>query len=139
MSMKFPLFFLVSLLAAVLAGCGPIYNTSYTYQAPAGIQGRQCIIQCQQAKTLCQSACSTRNYQCKSMSMQEARYSYREYKYRQRRRGEAIDRDLDDFYNPMGCGGSCGCAPKFNDCYTMCGGQVLVHKKCVAFCGSENQ
>ncbi len=131
-------FTLLLILALSLAACGPVYQTSYSYQPPASIQGKQCIIQCQQAKTTCESACSTRKFQCQQAAMSQARFNFAEYRSQQKLQGKPISQDLNDFYNPIGCDSFCGqCPTNFNNCYTMCGGKVLVHKKCVAFCGKN--
>lgn len=134
------IFRLISLLliACILAGCGPVYQTSYTYQAPKNIQAKQCIIQCQQAKTTCQSACQTSQYQCQQAAMSQARFNYEEYKSQQKLMGKPVQADLNSFYNGGDCYNTCGqCSYNFNNCYTMCGGKVLVHKRCVAFCGKN--
>ena len=130
--------FSVILLACSLAACGPVYQTSYSYQAPHNIHEKQCIIQCQQAKTTCNSACQTGQYQCQQAAMSRARFNYAEYKSRQRLMGQPVQRDLNSFYNGSNCDSTCGqCTYNFNNCYTMCGGKVLVHRQCVAFCPKD--
>jgi len=132
---------IIAIIALFLAGCGPMYDTYYTYQAPQSIQGRQCIITCQQARTVCRSAKMTEENMCQSRAEQDARFQYAEYRSHQRAIGKPVTKDLNYFYNGFGCGGGMtdfpGCTANFNDCYTMCGGRVLVHKRCVAFCGKN--
>lgn len=123
----------ILLLAMVVTGCGPVYRTSYSYVPPPGMNGRMCIMQCIQAKNMCDQMCEMKHENCKSRRMNEARYYYDDYKQQRLAQGKSVDRSLNSF-NYSSCNQNCHCVENYNDCYSLCGGQVLVHRQCTAFC-----
>lgn len=124
----------------LLAGCGPIYQTHYSYQPPASMQARRCIVQCQQNQTQCSFACTAQNNQCERLAQQSAKFQYEAYVNQQETAGKPVTETVNDFFNDSQCQmqQSCQCHSQYNQCYQLCGGQVIQHKKCVAFCGKQN-
>ena len=43
-------------LLALLSACGPIYDTQYSLVPPTSIEGRRCVGQCQQNRTICRQS-----------------------------------------------------------------------------------
>jgi hypothetical protein len=138
--MKLPLkaLFLTIACFTLLYGCGPVYETSYSFKAPKDSNGAMCVMQCSNTKQLCRRLCSTDDQNCKEMAHEQARFEYEAYLSKQRISGLPINRDLNSFYDPLQCSRSqCHCEEDYRACYSMCGGKVITHKKCVAFCGEH--
>jgi hypothetical protein len=135
-SMKKNKFYLmIFLITAWLSGCGPVYQTSYTYQPPTSQVGRMCISQCMQTKSSCEQMCQMQDQNCRMMARQNAFYQYQQYRDYQTSHGLSVDRNLNDFDNSFfECRKSCHCSADFNFCYQNCGGVVQEHKVCTAFC-----
>lgn len=133
MSMIKRLGFLI-ILALLLSGCGPMYKTTYSYIPPQSKNGRMCIMQCMQTKQMCEQMCEMKKENCRSREMNESRYRYQEYAYHQKMANKPIERSPDSFYYGYSCHQDCNCVTGYNDCYTVCGGQVLQRRECVAFC-----
>lgn len=126
-------FLLSSIL--LLSGCGPIYKTTYSYYPPRSESGRMCAMQCQQTQMMCNQMCEARRDSCRSQAWSSAQYQYEEYKHERRREHKSIDSDVNDFYDTSQCDNiSCGCSSMYNNCYVTCGGRVVPHTVCVAFC-----
>jgi uncharacterized protein YceK len=127
------LFFIVGLL---LSGCGPIYQTTYSYQPPRAQMGKMCISQCFQTKSMCQQMCQTQDQSCRTQEHQNAYFRYQAYHAQQVSRGKPVNKSINDFDNSFSvCQHSCSCTADFNMCYQSCGGSVLEHRECTAFCG----
>lgn len=124
---------LLILLVTLLTGCGPIYRTSYSYAPPTNQNGQMCTMQCLQTKNMCEQMCDMRQDNCDMRARDDARYRYRDYERRRREDRQPVDRSMDSFYYPS-CNKDCRCVENYNDCFTLCGGRVLVHKTCQAFC-----
>lgn len=67
----------LALLAGVAACATPRYQTSYRYEAPAGVEGQACVQRCDAALAGCQAKCGVAYQSClKTLEPQvEARYS----------------------------------------------------------------
>lgn len=129
------LFLLLILCFTLLTGCGPIYQTSYTYQPPRSQNGKMCVAQCFQTKSYCQQMCQMQDQNCRMQAHQNAYYQFQSYSEEQRSQGKKIDRSIDDFdHSYSECGQKCHCTSDFNLCYQNCGGSVFEHKVCTAFC-----
>lgn len=135
------LFLSVLLIASLaLTGCGPIYQTTYSYEPPANINARSCIVQCQQNRMQCNFACSSQNNQCEMMAQQSAMFQYRAYVSQQRAAGQPVTATVQNFFDDSSCQmqSYCNCTPQYNQCYQFCGGRIIAQQKCVAFCGDDN-
>jgi hypothetical protein len=138
MQKRLSCFALVISLMVALTGCGPIYNTEYSYIPPATDMGKMCVNQCITNKTLCQQMCQMRNDSCRTQSRQNALFDYQMYKHRQKANKQPITKDLSAFdRGGYECNSRCDCDFSFNQCYSACGGQVQEHKVCVMFCDKQ--
>lgn len=125
-------------LAITLAGCGPIYQTHYSYVPPHSSVGKMCIAQCVQSKSTCQQMCQMKEQNCQYQSREEARYSYSEYKHDRKKHGKAVKKELRDFDSGRySCHQSCDCDETFNSCYDACGGKVVESRVCTMFCDKQ--
>lgn len=121
-----------------LAGCGPMYETTYTYVAPSGAAGKRCVQQCTQSKQLCKRICHKDENACMIRAKKDARGQFRNYKERQQREGLPIEKNLNDFLDNDQCQRrDCGCEGDYRACFQMCGGELVPHRKCVAFCDKQ--
>lgn len=119
----------------ILTGCGPIYRTTYSYVPPANERGKMCVIQCQTSKKMCENLCEAKNSECTYRERDKAHFEYESYVRKQEMEHQPVLRDLDSFYNRSACSQfSCGCEEDYRSCYQLCGGQVVEHRECVAFC-----
>lgn len=109
---------IVSLAMLALAGCGPMYSSSYQFVAPKSKVARQCIASCVQERQNCQAACTQRVRICNFTSRRAMIRGDRAFRPRVRN-----------------CNFVCSCDARYRACYTSCGGEVLEQKTCTAFCG----
>lgn len=121
-------------LASLLAACGPIYQTHYTYQPPVSWRGRQCVNQCLSQKSFCESACQSAYQRCTIREDRIAAREYRAYVREQNRMHKPVTKSPGEFGDYSACSRSCSCDTNYRQCYSNCGGQVIPHRKCVAFC-----
>jgi len=124
----------LALLAFALTGCGPVYETSYSYKPPKNWAGRKCTNRCLSRRSFCNMRCR-RNYNiCRSDALEDARPEFRAYVREQRHQRLPIVKSLSDFADFGTCQRGCGCTINYRQCYSNCGGQVITHRVCVAFC-----
>jgi hypothetical protein len=126
----------IALMSAFLTGCGPIYETHYSYVPPRTPMGNMCVAQCVQGKSMCEQMSQMQHDNCRMQSRQDAMYRYSHYRDRQIAHGKPIERSMYDFdRGSFGCSSSSSqCVPNFNMCYQACGGQVMAQQVCTAFC-----
>ena len=132
-------FILLSLL--MLNACGPIYQTTYRYIPPNSELGRVCANQCSQTQQLCVQNCHNQETTCEIQARQQAQIEYQNYVTQHILEKRPIHKDAEDFYDPFMCGNedSCNnaCGINYRGCFTTCGGQVIPHTRCVAFCDQQ--
>jgi len=125
-------------LLALLSACGPIYDTQYSLIPPASVEGRRCVGQCQQNRTICRQSCTISQQACLNDSRTRALYEYQAYVSRQTAEKQPIKKSVSDFERSYGCSAnSCEdrCEANYRDCFGgLCGGQVVAQKVCTAFC-----
>lgn len=124
----------LAVLGLLLAGCGPVYTTTYHYKPPKSWRGKQCVNRCLQNRSQCYMYCNSTVLQCRADANRAARPAYRAYVRYQRRHGLPINRNLSSFANYSQCTDRCGCENTYRQCYTNCGGQVKTSTICTAFC-----
>lgn len=122
-----------------LSGCGPIYTTRYTYEAPRGNNAHMCLMQCNQVRSMCQQMCSMKSSNCKAQAQQLAQQSYEQYATQRQLEHKKVKKTVNDFYDPFSCGNTdnCHCTENYNGCFSACGGQVIAHRVCTAFCNKK--
>jgi len=128
-------------LLALLGACGPIYDTQYSLTPPTSAEGRLCVGQCQQNRTICRQGCTISQQACLSEARDRAFYEYQAYASQQRAEKKPIKRSVSSFENTYACStNSCEarCEADYRDCFGgACGGQVTARKVCTAFCDEQ--
>jgi uncharacterized protein YceK len=133
--MKNILIVLALLASLLLAGCGPMYETTYSYQKPHTQRARDCIAHnCQYNKMMCEKNCSANNRSCEWQAHQNAQEEFRQYAIQQRENHQPINKSVSDFMDDFNCNNSCNCQGIYRRCYSTCGGTVIANTQCVAFC-----
>ncbi len=135
MQFKQSLFIVLPLFFSLLVtGCGPMYNSSYSFEQPKSFSGKQCSNTCLQNRTSCQMQCSTQNEMCRTNARQAAMPTYVLYLANKTEKSKNPNKTIDDFADYSPCNASCGCDETYNQCFSNCGGVITEHKQCVAFC-----
>ena len=129
----------INILGAVvvfscLASCAPVYQTTYQYVPPHSSRGVACINRCLQHKSSCNSRCSRQKLACHADADYAAKPAFKDYIKQQRKNKLPINKDISDFANYSSCDSDCACSNDYRQCYTNCGGHVIPHTQCVAFC-----
>ena len=139
---------LLLLAAALLAACGPRYETFTAYTPPEGEAGRQCLAQCLGARQLCRQSAGLEVQQCRLAAQQEAQaenllraaaYAIELQRFQAGLRADepAAPATVGPSYGP--CDGRAAaaerrCTGDHDLCYQNCGGQVTYTTQCVANC-----
>jgi len=125
----------LSLCVLVLfGGCGPMYNSSLSFQQPKSFKGKQCVNTCLQNKTSCQMQCNTQNELCRTNARQAALPTYVLYLANKAQQAKNPHKTVDDFADYSACNSNCGCEETYNQCFSNCGGIITEQRQCVAFC-----
>ncbi|CAO3413354.1 agenet domain-containing protein [Azospirillum doebereinerae] len=126
---------------ALLSACGPIYDTQYSLVPPTSVEGRRCVGQCQQNRTICRQSCSISQQSCLNEARNHAFYKYQDYVDHQREKKKPIKKSVHDFEDTYACNAnSCEsrCEADYRDCFGgACGGQVTAQTVCTAFCDEK--
>ncbi|MEI8393756.1 MAG: hypothetical protein WCF85_03400 [Rhodospirillaceae bacterium] len=130
--------FLILALCLFAAGCGPIYDTVYSYAPPRSAEGRMCTNQCQQISQMCEQNCSLKDDNCRAQAHQDAERQYHDYVHERKKKNKKIDKSVSDFEYTGHCPSSSNCESKCNGnyrtCYSNCGGTVTSQRVCTMFC-----
>lgn len=124
------------LLFSVLA-CSPVYKTDYEFIPPLDQMGKICANQCIQTKNMCMQNCSLQEQNCEMRADLEAELEYNRYLREREAEGKPVNRSINSFKSTSSCNISkCenNCTESHNLCYTNCGGKVIPHTRCTAFC-----
>ncbi len=128
-------------LVFAVAGCGPIYETVYSYQPPRSPQGQQCAGQCQQIGQYCRQNCRLREDSCRANARQEAGYEFDRYVRERHRNRQEVKKSIGDFDYSYHCSGASSCEAScdadFRICFTNCGGVVTAYQQCTMFCDQQ--
>lgn len=130
----------VLMLAAIVAACGPMYDTQYFYTPPSDSAGRQLAGQCRVMSRMCAQNCELRESACRSEARDDARYEYNRYVKQRQKENAKIKKSLDSFVRDSHCSSSScenACDAEYRSCYTEAGGQVRSKQVCVAFCDEK--
>lgn len=119
-----------------LGACGPIYQTTYRYQAPVTSEGRMCANSCLDKMSACKSQCETEAAQCRHIKSLEGENAYLRYLNEQKTKGAKADKTLINFQDFSSCSNGCQerCENVHRICHVNCGGDVLEERRCTAFC-----
>ncbi|GEO80906.1 MBT domain-containing protein [Pararhodospirillum oryzae] len=132
-----PRFLVAVLVGLSCAGCGPLYQTRYTFESPDTAEGRLCASQCVMWQQTCLLTCQQETTRCQERERDDARRDYRAYVRERESKGLKIKRTESSFYNAGHCANSaCAdqCAAVHRQCHETCGGTVSTTQACVAFC-----
>ncbi|BBL71996.1 hypothetical protein MoryE10_26020 [Methylogaea oryzae] len=124
-------------LAVMLAGCGPIYHTDYQMLPAASAEGRMCGNSCLSSQQSCVQSCRSQSQSCEAMARLESQNDYLSYVNEQQRKGKPVKKSQSDFTHYGNCSdSSCveRCESDYRACHTNCGGRVIPHTYCTAFC-----
>jgi hypothetical protein len=118
----------------LLSGCGPVYQTHYSYIPPHSWRGRRCINRCLADRSFCRSQCQTNAQSCETNANLIAMPAYLSYVQQQNAANQPITNSVSDFADYSNCSDHCGCESSYRACFVNCGGQVFANTQCVAFC-----
>lgn len=111
------------------SGCGPVYDTRYSFIPPTDPVGRSCIFQCENSRMQCNQIEELTKMNCE----QRARQEQQACQWRMEMRGEK-----EHWYDCTA--ESCStdteqCDSMYRSCYESCGGRVEAQTVCVMNCG----
>ena len=125
------------LLLALVTACGPVYQTSYEVVPPQSETGRMCANNCLMLKQNCEQTCRIEEAHCTERARLMERNDYLEYVAVQTASGKPVKRSGPTSRRYYDCSqDACyaACAGNYNICHTNCGGQIIPHTTCTAFC-----
>ena len=133
---------LAPLLPLALWACQPILRTSYDFAPPATAEGRACIDQCDATKAGCGRSCDLQTPNCGNPILypgsRMGKYDPGPLPPFKNSFGRMGDTDLDctDLEPVLQSDRQCheSCDELYRQCYAKCGGTVVPHQECVAFC-----
>ncbi len=108
---------LIGIGSYLLVGCGPIYNTEYTFEPPQSPEGKSCTFQCKNTELQCEQMEKMREENCLLRSKLECKD--------QKECSTSSCRTDNDV-----------CEEMYRNCYQACGGTVDTHKVCVLNCNN---
>lgn len=145
--MRMPSRFAAAVALALLAGCGPRYQTFTSYAPPQDDAGRQCLAQCLGSRQLCRQGAQVHTQQCRLGAQTQAQIEnirrLAEYQLeleRSHRKGRKAPERPGTVSPDYGrCNGEAAaaerqCGVDHDLCYQNCGGQVTYTTHCVANC-----
>lgn len=124
----------------VTVACGPVYQTDYEIVPPPTQQGAMCANNCLMAQQNCRMNQQMQQNQCEQIERLRAQNEYLAYVNRQQRENRPISRTERDFYYPYQCGdngAAAMCEADYRICHTNCGGKIIPHTYCTAFCDQQ--
>ena len=128
-------------LTALLAACGPIYNTEYTFTPPSSARGQACVSSCEADKSGCSYSCRRQTQDCENEKSRIADREYNRYvRYRQQQ-GLPIERTRMSFEPSYSCPWESECTDvceaEHRACFTGCGGRIDAQQVCVMGCNQK--
>jgi hypothetical protein len=132
--------FKLLILIGLLSGCGPVYQTDYQMVPPQSETGRQCANNCLLSKQNCEQTCQIQEMSCEERGRLQSRNEYLEYVAVQHAAGQPVTRREHEFQQYYNCSSNycvASCGENYRMCHTNCGGQVVPHTYCTAFCDKQ--
>lgn len=128
-------------LTALLAACGPIYDTEYTYTPPPGARGQACVSSCEADKSACAYSCRRETQECQNEKERVADREYRRYERWRRDQNLPVEKSRYDFMPSYSCPWESDCTnvceAEYRACYTGCGGRIDARQVCVMGCNQK--
>ena len=130
---------LITIITALcmITSCSPIYDIQHEYIPPRTNAGAVCANNCIHTKNTCKGACSADYNNCETIRRLEQQTQYLAYVNLQQAQKLPIDKTINSFSGYRSCSmASCEqeCNNDYTTCYKNCGGQIIEHRVCVAFC-----
>lgn len=128
-------------LTALLAACGPIYDTEYTYTPPSSGRGQACVSSCDADQTGCKYECRRRTQDCENEKARIADREFNRYQRWRRDQNLPVDKNRYDFMPSYSCPWESECTnvceAEFRACFTGCGGRIDARQVCVMGCNQQ--
>lgn len=112
-----------------VSGCGPVYQTSYSFVPPEAVAGRSCVYNCEIIKRQCIDLQNRDAQDCERRSDWEIRDCESRIRLAENRSpkwyecgGETCSADIER------------CDGEYRGCYELCGGRVKATTVCVSNC-----
>lgn len=124
-------------LLLLLTACGPVMTTEFEIVPPADQQGRMCANNCLIMKDNCEKECWDQRQSCEMMNQMQSNIDYLSYAAARNAANMPLKRGPNDFGGGRYCSADqClqRCTQNYNVCHTNCGGKVIPHTYCTAFC-----
>lgn len=125
-------------LSALLAACGPIYDTEYTYTPPTSARGQACVSSCQADQSGCNYQCRRETQDCENERNRIADREYERYARWRQQQGLPIERTRQSFMPTYSCPAEYQCREvceaEYRACFTGCGGRIDAQQVCVMGC-----
>jgi len=127
-----PLFCFLFLLGA----CSPVYTTDYRFTTPPTEKGKICANNCLDKMNACTATCKQQESECRHIESLRSENAYLRYVNERRDNGKEVERSQRSFENYRSCSNDCekSCAYTHRICHVNCGGDVVEHRYCSAFC-----
>ncbi len=125
----FMIYIIGAILTLLLHGCGPYYNTTYSYSPPTSAEGKRCVNNCLRVLQGCSLQSEAELQNCEDRKRQQANTQYALYLAAQaaeKNHNKSI-KTYDEFvgYQVNTCRDlKTMCMNSYRECYTNCGGQV---------------
>ena len=110
-------------------GCGPMYETRYSFTPPKSANGRTCIFQCDNSRMQCRNFEEMHKSNCEMRGQLEEQRCENDIRYREGREPKWYE------CSTSSCSADYDrCDEIYRGCYQMCGGEVRSETVCVANC-----
>lgn len=129
--------YLVLAFLVALTACGPMMTTDFEIVPPPTENGRMCANNCLIMKDNCEKDCWSQRDSCEQMNQMQANLDYLGYVAARSNQGMPVKRSPSEFSGGRYCSADqClqRCTQNYNVCHTNCGGKVIPHTYCTAFC-----
>jgi hypothetical protein len=121
----------------LIAACGPLYHTTYTYVAPVSVSTRECVQDCAMETQDCVARTEHYYRMCEREDEDMAEDAFRRYRRAREEQKLPLKKSVWDFKS-MSCSSyqsehKAQCDAHYNSCFTHCGGQIIPKRECVMF------
>lgn len=114
-------------LMGFLSGCSS-NSTMYTYSAPTSPDGKACVDECEQSKSICKAHCHKADPGCLENAKERAQLEFQQYVEQQAKMQAPVTKTAQSFYHPELCAHTgCGCESEYQVCYQLCGTRSESH------------